>query len=416
MSLVEKPKRKEYDKKFLNNTFENSPFYLISTHGAYNLDRSDWYFKVPEKTFIFETQVITDYCLTTVDEPLFDLLQGVNRGALNYYLLNNKASTTNYTGLIKVASGSYIQTPNTYRNAIGQLIMYGPGDIIPIREISIGRVGSNSRRIYEGMTLNCFEPGQSAVKFPGTKETLILHERAQFHEELIADRESTNKEVIEKVKEMPRELLRDKDQFRVFFFSSCASIPYKPTTQKEKERIMEIESIQHNQILRMLESGIYSVRGGPGSLSVDQLTESKNTFPRAAKTTERFTSEAVYKGDEMRAADPRLVLNNLALVNTAERGAYSTGRTDVKYLYKYKPATGRTPTSYTPIVSAKGTPELRRTNIKELEKLPSRNKKKILEFLPGEKKFVPFFKGGATRKNKKLKRKTRRIQHPKNRA
>jgi hypothetical protein len=393
MSLAKRPREVEYNKSSLKNIFEKSPFYLISTHGAYDLDRPDWYFKVPEKTFIFETQVITDYCLTSVDEPLFNLTQGVNRGAFTYYLLNNKADTINYSGRIDVASDAYKVEPDTYRSAIEQLVMYGPGDIVPIREITIGRVGPTSRRVYEGMTLNRFEPGQAAVKFPGTKETLILHERGQFHEELIVDRESTNKEVIKIIKEMPTEVTRDKDDYRIFFFSSCASIPYKPTSQKHKERIMEIEVIQRNQILKMLSSGIYSIRGGPGTLSVKQLLQTRNTFPRASKTTERFTSDTAYRGNKMSAADPRLVLNQLAVTKRRP----SSRRTDVKYLYKYKPSTRRTAAKYIPFLSKRGKAGLRRSNTKKLRKLSSKNK--IVEFLPEEGKLVPY-KGGGTRKKR----------------
>ena len=401
MSVIVKPNRPVYSKRKLEETFANSPFYLISTHGGYNLDRLDWYFYVPENTYIFETQHITDYCLTSIDEPLFNLLQGVNRGAFNYYLLNNKANTQAYKEKIETGGGQQFDS-NTYRRVLEHLVMYGPGDKIAIREISIGRVGIASRRTYEGMVLNRFEPGQKAVKYPGTKETLIFHGRGQLHEQLVVDKESTNKEMIEEVLNMPFEKERDSSQPRIFFFSSCANLIAPPRTNEQKRRLTQLETIQRNQILKLLGADIRSVRGGPSCISTGALTEIKNTLPRLAKTTEIFIPEKLYGKHEMMTQDPKLILEEI-VENTSSNSETPIGRTrsnKVRYLFEKMPARFGKPEMWKPIVSTRGSKELFRNNVARVkETLGTRN---IFEYIPETKSMKPFV-GGKTRKRRTQK-------------
>jgi hypothetical protein len=395
MSVVVKPNRPVYNKENLAETFKSSPFYLISTHGGYDIDRPDWYFNVPENTFIFETQFITDYCLTTIDEPLFNLLQGVNRGAFNYYFLDETAANRPYKQNLETVGGANFDA-NTYRKVISHLIMYGPGDRIPIREISIGRVGVASRRVYEGMVLNRFEPGQRAVKYPGTKETLIFHQRGQLHEQLVVDKESTNKEMIEEVLNMPLEKNRDPKQARVFFFSSCANLITRPKNNDQKKRLASLEEIQRNQILKLLSSGIYSVRGGPGGSTISTPVDPRNIASRKVKTTEVFLPEKLYGEHEMMAVDPYLRQNNL-IVNTINKNIPKgkTRATKVRYLFQKIPANKNKLEAWKPILSEDGSKELYINDVARVkETLGTKN---IYEYIPELKTMKPLV-GGKTRK------------------
>jgi hypothetical protein len=398
MSLVEKPAGPVYSIRQLSQKFKQAPFYLISTHGAYNLDREVPVFKVPENTYIFETQFITDLCLTTIDEPLFNLLQGVNRDAFNYYFLNEKAGNENYKGNIAIAPGNEFFDGNTYRNTVQHLIMYGPGDMIPIREITIGRVGPSSRFIYAGMTLNRFEPGQKAVKFPGTKETLLLHERGLLHDQLISGKEMTNQEVIEEILEMPIEKERKTTQPRVFFFSSCAAVTELPKTNEQKQRLMLLESTQRQQILKLLASGIYSVLGGPGTLSTEPVEESRMTLSRPGKISESFVSIKAHGPHEMMTQVSRPMLNNLVPDSISSPASRITRATKPSYLYKHTPAIGNKPESWKPFMSSSGKPALLRNNVKNIIKKYGRNN--IFEY-NAESKTLKKFKGGRRRTIKK---------------
>ena len=104
-----------------------SPYILVSTHGEYTEDSKP--FRVPPNVYIFETQEIGDYCLTTIDEPLKLLLK--HRYTFLGYLM------------AKLKSYHW-----TYGNVFKQFIFYEPGDVIYDRKLAIGG-GRGARHEYD---------------------------------------------------------------------------------------------------------------------------------------------------------------------------------------------------------------------------------------------------------------------------
>ena len=303
----------------LASLFASSPFYLISTHGCYDLENDPYVFKVPENTYIFEAQTIGDMCMTSVDNPLWNLLQGDNRDMFNYYLLNPAAEFNKYPGVVhhskdvsggllfaSIPAGEEFEAAE-YRKTLQQFILYEPGDTMAIRDLTIGREGklSQSRLVYNGMKFYRFEPGQASNIFPKGRESTIM---PVLHDTLLrVDAEGkpeymiTNESVIDDVNVYEGGI----DRPRVFFVSSCADhdvIPKahdNPITKRAKlreakreafeDRLTAIESVQRNAQLKMISLEIYSGMGGPHSEGTGLHAEATRMTPsRSVKTTEMF--------------------------------------------------------------------------------------------------------------------------------
>lgn len=254
-----------YTKEKVTRVFQDAPFYLISTHGNYNLNRpdGDWFFVVPPNTYIFETQQAGDLCLTTIDEPLWNMVQGENRDMFNCYFLNNGKgcpapiiSAATEGGILHAgkAAGA-VHSARTYKQVFKQLTFYGPGERVPIRELSIGRVGTDSRISYAGMKLYALPHGKKVDRFPGTSATTFFEE---LHRQLIAhpDKIVTNKEMIDMVSTRFPD-----DPARVFFFSSCGAITPVAGSRARLARLNNIWNLQYAASLYAHSVGITSVVG-----------------------------------------------------------------------------------------------------------------------------------------------------------
>jgi len=62
-----------------------APIYLADTHGIYDLETTvPW--TVPENTLIFETQMIGNYCSTTINNPLW-FIANLRNVFIQYFLV-----------------------------------------------------------------------------------------------------------------------------------------------------------------------------------------------------------------------------------------------------------------------------------------------------------------------------------------
>jgi hypothetical protein len=125
---------------------DSTLFYLISSHGEYNLVETlnpqtpnPYSFVVPENTYVIETLDIGRYCSTTIDKPLWNLLQPANRKKL-VSLLTNKEHLKPTSGEL---SGIYNFTNTAisaedYINALKNFIVYLPDMRVPLRTLRFG--------------------------------------------------------------------------------------------------------------------------------------------------------------------------------------------------------------------------------------------------------------------------------------
>ena len=268
------------EKEFIASQFKSAEFNLISTHGKYNLNREVISFKVPPNTYVCETQLAGILCLTTIDAPLMSLLMCENREMFMCYFFNDGVGCPGPVVLPAVPGGGMyaakpageIHSAEVYKDVLKQMTFYCPGDDIPIRELSIGRVGHASRIIYKDM--NFFRSDCTR----GESMKPILQ---RLHGGMIADGEKivTNEELIKGVNS------EDPTRVRVFFFSSCAAItPLGSNTDTpiRSKRLQQIWELQHSAGLKAHTRGITSVKG--------PIIESRNIydFPHTPGTLTSF--------------------------------------------------------------------------------------------------------------------------------
>ena len=265
----------------LKNAIEVAPFFLCSTHGAY--DRSEPLVKriVPPNTWIFEAQSIGDLTLTTIDEPLWELLQGGRREYFYHYLMGT------YKGITAKGFKAY----DVYKEVFKNLIVYKPGDEIYCRELSIGggRVGvkEGARREYSGMGFFRFDANSGPYPYAryGLKKPYEILRRLQAQLVEDEDRKTTDCDLVDYVS-----LINTEPTFaspegepinqdfrlawptndpavingpKVFFFSSCAAVT-EDETPTGVERWAEIAGLQRQRVLEAWAMGIRSVGGGAG--------------------------------------------------------------------------------------------------------------------------------------------------------
>lgn len=221
---------------FPSDQFKAAPVVLTSIHGAYYVDAKLEPFTIPANVHVFETQVLGDYCLTNIDEPLWDLLQGKYR---NYFH--------------RILSGKQRKGDDeTYIQVIKNLTYYAPGDQIYPRGLSIGGGrgsgpggGSESSRIaYANMGFYLFpNDGTSADVFPSGTTTKIFQ---PLRTEMIGDANiiATTDYIIEKA-------LTEKPELRegcIFVFSACAGAFNMGLPPKDYDlKVHAIEALQQLQ-------------------------------------------------------------------------------------------------------------------------------------------------------------------------
>ena len=121
-----------------------APIFFVSTHGAYVLNSETMPFLVPENTIIIDTVEIGEVCLTSIDKPLWKLMQGINRVKLISYMKGIP-----YSKDLKKDQETFLRIFNNVR-------VYFPGDPIYSRVLTIG---PGRRNEYKNMGFFKFKVG-----------------------------------------------------------------------------------------------------------------------------------------------------------------------------------------------------------------------------------------------------------------
>jgi hypothetical protein len=248
----------EKSQKLFGKHFETSPVVLASAHGAYYIQDDLTPFKVPPNVYIVETQTAGDYCLTSIDEYIWNLFQGPNRKFLH-----------------ALGRGKSIDAEGkAYIDVMKNLTFYKPGDTIFDRVLSIGGGrgsgpggGGSSRYIYANMGFYFFPAEATAINtFPHGPKTKFLGElRTKMIED--ANVQLTYQEFIEYTFRLYPELRNG----CIFVFSSCAG--YFNTGASSKKafgaKLYEIHQAQQAARLNFIKKSGYGAGGAIESKNLD---------------------------------------------------------------------------------------------------------------------------------------------------
>ena len=316
----------------LVNAVKTAPIFLCSTHGLYNLMAPIEKRIVPPNTWIFEAQSIGDLTLTSIDIPLWELLQGGQRNGFIYYMLDQYLALK-HAGL---------PVDDRYKEVFTNLVIYKPGDEIYMRELSIGG-GKGSRLDYSGMGFFRFDvngpkydyKGYGSLQADGTRGPYEILRRLGTQLLENGDRITTDGDLIDNISLNPagrKTFLNGEtinEDFRlawlggangadpagpkIFVFSSCAAVSDNMKTQEGLKRWDTIASLQRERLLEAWSMGVLSVGGGPGGKSKGEvmmaglirkgpvtrgMTSGAFVFEPSAKAIEGFSIEDTELGDE----------------------------------------------------------------------------------------------------------------------
>ena len=275
-------------------SFEEIPIIFISSHGAYDLREPPQEFKVPDNVYIFETQTIGDVCLTSIDKPLWNLMN--DRVAFLKYF---KGEGHPYVAAATSAAGVYdadnedteFDTPDAkhseYKRVFQNMHFYQPGDTIFNRTLKIGGGGHGARRSYANMGFYRFDVGDPVDRYPDGPESKI-RALQPLRTELIEDasQETGQIQMIEIVSSVFPDVASGG---AIFIFSSCAAIWSEEGANKAAKavlnrRMKRIEDKQQAQDLALMALTTAGPSGaGADNNAVALPATGRNRLPRSSR-------------------------------------------------------------------------------------------------------------------------------------
>ena len=261
-----------YSKPHLLDAISRGDIYYIATHGGYDLTKDQAPYTVPPNTYIFETQALGDLCMPTIDKPLWVLAQ--YREAFKGFLQN-----------ISDAPGS---NGTVFRDALSYLTLYGPGDRLPIRMLSIAAEARAPRTMPMGIYK--ISPTMEPIPFPpgasGKSMASIENKLWEY------GNETTNEAIIQSG--------ADGINPRIFLFISCAAHDPTEANVARIARWNQIATLQRSAQLNAMMAGIHTLAGGamrPGR-NLASLTPEKIADPGYKPGFMRLSSPQVGRAME----------------------------------------------------------------------------------------------------------------------
>ena len=222
--------------------FDDIPIVLMSIHGRYN-DATK--FIVPSNTWIFETVDVGDLCMNTIDQPLWELVQGQNREKFLAYL---KGEDTDDEPTLR----------DKFKYAISQFNYYKPGDTIYERGFTLSEEDKEMNFFLFPKGKKFIRPDQSAIIMKALRTRLIKTGKYK-RTSVIIDTVRTEYPALH--------------NGCIFIISSCGAII--PTLYKKIGT--EIEEHQRHQLLKFME---LTTAASAGAVSMDaELMKQSHRYP-----------------------------------------------------------------------------------------------------------------------------------------
>jgi len=277
---------------------QSAPIYFASTHGIYDLKDPLEMFTVPPNTYIFEAASVGEATLTTIDKPLWDLIQ----------------KRREFAGYISSTADSRVPIK---KNIIQNLHLYKPGDKIYKRVL----IFEDENEFDNTWGYYTFPPGLTGIPFPqqpikkagkiilappvaNPPSTPFLQELKRKHfftAKTIHTRGGPNRHVnrgerkdnysnIQFIKDIiSNQAAVSAAGPAIFIFSSCASYWNSPRmTDEESAKALEIGRTQSLRDLEFAEMGFTS---GPATQGVNnvgvRIEPPRLLIKRASKTAGR---------------------------------------------------------------------------------------------------------------------------------
>jgi hypothetical protein len=262
------------------NSAEND-IILISSHGRYEfpLDSdagAELSYVVPPNTYVIETLDVGRLCSTTIDKPLWNLLQPTNRDKF-IALLKEKNVTLDSPHLDGIINYSNrIIEPEEYILVLKNFIIYLPTMVVPKRRLLFGDdVFYGGSKIYykityRGFGVYHFPPEyEEGAAFPKAKQVVLKQASAAgqniqlrniknffykdddakknlFKRMIRSAPHVTNKDVIDQI-------VTDEHP-RIILFSSCGEY-YTPTDITKRTNAMKAIQLQRDAIYNTMNAG-----------------------------------------------------------------------------------------------------------------------------------------------------------------
>jgi hypothetical protein len=221
---------------------QEAPIFLASVHGAYDLDTNPEPFRVPNNTILIETVDIGESCLTDIDLPLWNLIQGTSRTRMLTYM----------RGYVDPDDSKSDQ--QKFMRIFNNIHIYEPGDMVYNRNLTIGGgldhnamerrevrhrdLSIRHRQSYANMGFYKFKLGAIPDKFPDGPRSKIL---SALRTKLIEDDTAT--ETYESIlKHLKKNYPEDK---QIIIFSCCGVKHYG-----EGQKIANVQEVQRQADLK----------------------------------------------------------------------------------------------------------------------------------------------------------------------
>ena len=203
-----------------------APIFFVSTHGAYILKSETRPFLVPRNTIIIDTVDIGEACLTSIDKPLWKLMQGVNRAKLITYMKGIPDPTDSE------------KDQENYLRIFNNIHIYFPGDPVYSRTLLIGpgkRIDYKNMGFFKfkiGAPENVFNNSNNVYKQSGVRSKILrrLERQLVLDGDMVIDYEYMLQSGYDELIDSPE---------RIFIFSSCG-VRWAGTHE-------QIENVQRSQ-------------------------------------------------------------------------------------------------------------------------------------------------------------------------
>lgn len=242
-----------------------APIYAAFVHGDTDVGNPR-YETVPPNTYIFELAEVGEVVFTTIDEPLWGLIQDRNRLAAS------------------ITGGD---TSDATAKILRNIIMYGPGDSYCVRNLELGE----EERTLPTWGFFKHSPGDTfsyLEKPPYIQFNPLSILKSRYYDTRLGPPINTDTDFINYVNAY------DKTRVKIIFINACSAILRKRLSPQERKNLTEIQRLQQKQWLYLAENGLQL---GSFVHTSEQIPINKtNRTPRTLRARHFFPNNSGFTG------------------------------------------------------------------------------------------------------------------------